>query len=127
MVVAQWINAQYYFSTVDPERFGSGTKTVHNVVGAFGVLSGHNGDLRRGLPLQSVAQGSRLVHEPLRLLAVLEAPIERIDDVIGRNPILQQLFGNDWVALAARPGPGADWQRFTPRGWVPWATAKEST
>ena len=35
MVVAHWINMQYYASTVDPIHFGSGNKTVHNVVGTI--------------------------------------------------------------------------------------------
>ena len=64
LVVAQWINCQYYFSTVAPEVFGAGTKTIHNVVGTAGVIAGHEGDLRLGLPWQSVATGQQLVHEP---------------------------------------------------------------
>ena len=75
LVVAQWINCQYYFSTVAPEVFGAGTKTIHNVVGTAGVIAGHEGDLRLGLPWQSVATGERLVHEPMRLLAVIQAPL----------------------------------------------------
>ena len=62
----------------------------------------HVGDLRLGLPQQSVRHGYQLLHEPQRLLTVIEAPLERIYTVIERNPILQQLFGNDWVTVAAR-------------------------
>ena len=120
LVVAQWINCQYYFSTVAPEVFGAGTKTIHNVVGNVGVISGHNGDLRLGLPWQSVADGDRLRHEPLRLLAVIQAPLARIDTVVERNPILQHLFGNDWVGVAARENPGQPWRRWTVAGWRPW-------
>jgi uncharacterized protein YbcC (UPF0753/DUF2309 family) len=58
MVVASWINLQYYGSSVDPAAFGSGDKTLHNVVGAtIGVLEGNGGDLRVGLPWQSVHDG----------------------------------------------------------------------
>ena len=121
LVVAQWINCQYYFSTVAPQVFGAGTKTIHNVVGTVGVIAGHNGDLQLGLPWQSVSDGQRLLHEPQRLLAVVQAPLERIEEVVARNPILQQLFGNDWVALAARAQPGEPWQRWTRAGWRPWA------
>jgi len=120
LVVAQWINCQYYFSTVAPRVFGAGTKTIHNVVGGAGVIAGHTGDLQLGLPWQSVCDGERLLHEPLRLLAVVQAPLARIDMVVERNPVLQQLFGNDWLALAAREKPGQPWQRWTRAGWRPW-------
>lgn len=120
LVVGQWINCQYYFSTVSPQVFGAGTKTIHNVVGGVGVIAGHTGDLQLGLPWQSVSDGERLLHEPLRLQAVVQAPLERIDAIVERNPILQKLFGNDWVALAARAAPGEPWQRWTRSGWRPW-------
>ncbi len=125
LVVAQWINCQYYFSTVDPDTFGAGTKTIHNVVGGIGVLAGHAGDLQRGLPSQSVFLGSQLIHEPMRLLAIVQAPLDRIDVLIERNTILQHLFGNNWVSLAARQTLTDPWQRHTSRGWQPWTTAKE--
>ena len=104
-----------------PDVFGAGTKTVHNVVGNVGVITGHVGDLRLGLPRQSVSYRNRLLHEPLRLLAIVQAPLARIDTVVDRNPILQQLFGNDWVAVAAREHPEHPWQRWTRAGWQPWA------
>ncbi len=120
MVVAQWINCQYYFSTVAPEIFGAGTKTVHNVIGGVGVLAGHGGDLQLGLPRQSITDGRSFGHEPVRLLTIVQAPLQRIDDVIERNPVLQHLFGNDWVGLAAREHPDDDWQRWTRGGWRRW-------
>jgi uncharacterized protein YbcC (UPF0753/DUF2309 family) len=120
MVVAQWINCQYYFSTVDPVNFGAGTKTVHNVVGGVGVLAGHGGDLQLGLPWQSVADGDRLIHEPMRLLTIVQAPLERIDSIIERNTVLQELFGNGWVALAARGAAEEPWMRHTSHGWKAW-------
>lgn len=120
LVVAQWINCQYYFSTVAPDAFGAGTKTIHNVVGDAGVLAGHVGDLRLGLPKQSIRFGDRLIHEPQRLLAVIQAPLSRIDTVIERNPLLQQLFDNDWVAVAAREDSHDTWQRWTRSGWRSW-------
>jgi hypothetical protein len=120
LVVAQWINAQYYFSSVDPEVFGAGTKTVHNAIGGAGVLSGQDGDLRLGLPWQSVADGETLVHEPMRLLAVVQAPLERIATIVDRNPVLRRLTGNDWITLTARAHPDQPWQRHGPHGWQPW-------
>ncbi len=130
LVVAQWINAQYYFSSVDPEVFGAGTKTVHNAIGGAGVLSGHDGDLRLGLPWQSVAQGETLVHEPMRLLAVVQAPLQRVATIIERNPVLRRLTGNDWITLTARTHPGVPWQRYGTHGWQPWtrtATVEQET
>ena len=127
MVVAQWINCQYYFSAVAPETFGAGTKTIHNVVGGVGVLAGHGGDLQLGLPRQSIAAGPSLAHEPIRLMTVVQAPLERIDTVVERNPVLQQLFGNDWVALAAREGSGHPWRRWTRNGWRPWEAGTPDT
>ena len=124
LVVAQWISCQYYFSSVDPEIFGAGTKTIHNVVGNIGVQGGQAGDLKLGLPWQSVAVGDQLVHEPLRLLAIVQAPRARIEPIIARNRVLRDLFGNGWVALAARDAPEAPWMRHTHDGFVPW-TDKE--
>ncbi|UWZ59694.1 DUF2309 domain-containing protein [Dactylosporangium aurantiacum] len=120
LIVAQWINAQYFASTVEPEIFGAGTKTVHNAVGGAGVLSGHEGDLRLGLPWQSVAHGERLVHEPMRLLAVIQAPLDRVEMIIQRNPALHRLTTHQWITLVAREHPGRPWQRHTPHGWQPW-------
>ncbi len=121
LVVAQWINCQYYFSTVDPERLGAGNKTIHNVVAGLGVLQGPGGDLKLGLPVQGALDGERLYHEPMRLLAIVEAPLARIDDIVRRNPILQHLFGGEWVAVAAREHPDDPWLRRAPAGeWIPW-------
>jgi uncharacterized protein YbcC (UPF0753/DUF2309 family) len=126
LVVAQWINCQYYFSAVAPEVFGAGTKTVHNVIGSVGAIAGHAGDLQLGLPWQSVSDGVTLLHEPMRLLAVVEAPLGRIDAIVDRNPILQRLFGNDWVGLVARDNSGESWQRWTRAGWRPWSESQSS-
>jgi len=116
MVVAHWINMQYYASTVDPEVLGAGDKAVHNPVGSIGVLAGSGGDLCLGLPWQSVGRGEEAYHEPLRLLTVVEAPVERVEAVIARNPILQHLFDGSWVHLVIRE-PGLDeWRRRLPGG-----------
>lgn len=118
VVVAQWINAQYNLSTADPEAFGAGTKALHNVVGDVGVLSGAGGDLRRGLALQSVRAGDRLLHEPVRLMAIVEGRREHIDAAIAGSTTLQQLVGNSWISLVARHGPGDPWQQRTRDGWA---------
>jgi len=86
VIVASWINLQYYGSTVNNQLFGSGNKVLHNVVGTFGVWEGNGGDLRTGLPLQSLHDGVKWMHEPLRLQVFTEAPCERIDKVLQASP-----------------------------------------
>ncbi|WP_027303265.1 DUF2309 domain-containing protein [Rudanella lutea] len=102
MVVAQWINNQYLFSTLDNVAYGSGSKVTHNVAGKLGVMQGNASDLMHGLPLQSVfASDETRYHEPQRLLTVVYAPRYRIDQIIERQPVLQTLFFNGWVKLVA--------------------------
>jgi len=104
LVVASWISLQYYGSTVDNAAFGCGDKVLHNVVGTLGVLEGNGGDLRSGLPWQSLHDGERLVHEPLRLTAVIEAPTEAIDSVLAKHPEVRLLLDNGWLHLFALEG-----------------------
>jgi len=100
LVVAQWINSQYFFSTTDNIAFGAGNKVTHNVVGKLGVMQGNGSDLMHGLPLQSVmATDERLYHQPLRLTAFVVAPRERVQQLVNKHAVLQKLFFNEWVAL----------------------------
>ncbi len=101
MVVASWISLQYYASTVDNELFGSGNKTLHNVVGTVGVFEGNAGDLRVGLPWQSIHDGEVLQHEPLRLSVVIEAPIDAMNRIIEKHETVRQLLDNEWLHLFA--------------------------
>jgi hypothetical protein len=112
VVVASWISLQYYGSTVDNERLGSGNKTLHNVVGALGVLEGNAGDLRVGLPLQSVHDGDRFVHEPLRLNVIIEAPREAMSDILERHPDVRALLDNRWLHLWAMDDRGRVTHRY---------------
>jgi len=112
---------QYYFSTVDPDTFAAGDKTVHNIVAGVGVTEGAAGDLKVGLPLQSLFVEDRAFHEPVRLLTLVEAPLTRIDGVIARNPVLRELFGGRWVHLAARNSRQAPWMlRRADGSWARW-------
>jgi uncharacterized protein YbcC (UPF0753/DUF2309 family) len=119
LVVAQWINAQYYFSTVDNGAFGAGSKVTHSVVGGFGVMQGNGSDLMTGLPAQSVQSADGVAfHEPLRLLAVVRAPLDRVDAVVARHGILQRLFGHGWLALlVADPETGRFLRRNRDGTW----------
>ena len=101
LVVAQWINMQYYLSTVDNQVFGSGSKVVHNVVGDFGVMQGAESDLRMGLPLQSLVNEAGNFHEPMRLLAVIRAPLAAIDAVLEKQHDVRKLVANRWIRLVA--------------------------
>ena len=107
MVVASWINLQYFGSTTNNKVFGSGNKTLHNVVGQIGVLEGNGGDLRTGLPLQSVHDGKRFVHEPLRLNVFIEAPETAMEEVLRKNESVRALVENGWLHLHALHGDGA--------------------
>lgn len=127
LVVGQWISAQYYFSTVDPDVFGAGDKMLHNPVGGIGVLLGEGSDLQVGLPIQALAVGPERMHEPLRLLAVVQAPIECTESIIQRNQVLQELIGGQWITMAGRSHGGDQWSIRTPSGaWEAWSPADAS-
>ena len=127
LVVAQWISSQYYFSTVEPEIFGAGDKMLHNPVGGIGVVVGQSGDLAVGLPMQSVMLGEQRAHDPLRLLAVVQAPLDRIEGIILRNGGLRQLVEGEWIHVVARETDDDAWSFRTPSGgWEPWHLADDS-
>ena len=89
------INLEYYFSRVDNQKLGAGTKLPHNVMGLIGVANGIDGDLRTGLPSQMIE-----VHDPLRLMVIIEHFPSVVEEVIKRNPATFEWFKNEWVKLA---------------------------
>ncbi len=89
------INLEYYFSYVDNIGYGCGTKLPHNITSLLGVMDGAGSDLRTGLPWQMVE-----IHEPVRLLVVLETRPETILGIFERHPALGQLVRNEWIMLA---------------------------
>ncbi|MGD8841910.1 MAG: DUF2309 domain-containing protein [Gammaproteobacteria bacterium] len=99
LVVGQWINMEHYFSTVDNERFGSGSKVYHNVAGRFGVMTGNLSDLRTGLPAQTVLDGGRPYHQPMRLITVIEAPFDHAVQAVENVAVVKRLVRNGWVRL----------------------------
>ena len=124
MVVAHWINMQYHASMVDPVLYGSGNKVLHNVVGGhIGVFEGNSGDLRIGLPLQSLHDGRRWMHEPLRLSVFIEAPRAKIDAVIERHEIVRQLVDNGWLHLFRIEPEGNTVEVRREGAWIPWTAA----
>ncbi len=118
MVVTNWINLQYHASVVDNLRYGSGNKVLHNVVGGrIGVFEGNGGDLRIGLPLQSVHDGENWRHTPLRLSVFIQAPQEPIDRIIAIHATVRQLIDNEWLHLFRLDDAGGSWRYLPCRGW----------
>ncbi len=120
VVVAHWINLQYLASTVDPVRQGAGNKLLHNVVGGgVGVFEGNGGDLRIGLPWQSVHDGERARHTPRRLTVFVEAPRDAIEGVIAAHETVRRLVDHRWLHLIAIGGGAAPTfhRRLPGGGW----------
>lgn len=88
------INLEYFFSRVDNQKLGAGTKLPHNVMGLVGVANGIDGDLRPGLPSQMIE-----VHDPVRLLIVVEHFPDVVLKTIQKNPATYEWFINEWVHL----------------------------
>lgn len=115
--VGAGINLEYWFSTVDPEGWGCGTKLPHNISGLIGVMDGHASDLRPGLPIQTIE-----LHEPVRLLCVVEASPATVEHVARTVPAVGRLVRNGWVQLATLdPTTGAlhVWQDGAFHPWKP--------
>jgi uncharacterized protein YbcC (UPF0753/DUF2309 family) len=113
MVVTNWINMQYYASTVANGVYGAGSKVLHNLVAEMGVLEGNGGDLRVGLPLQSISDGKDILHEPLRLSVFIEAPRDAIEDIVKRHETVRQLLDHEWLhLLQIDPSDGQVWRRL---------------
>lgn len=120
MLVTNWINMQYYASTVDNRLYGSGNKVLHNVVGGrLGVFEGNGGDLRIGLPLQSLHDGHTLRHTPLRLSVFLEAPQSSIHAVILKHEVVRNLIHNAWVHLFQIAPESNSISRYCQGKWQP--------
>ncbi len=93
--VCAGINLEYYFSFVDSAGYGCGSKLPHNITSLLGVMDGAASDLRSGLPWQMVE-----IHEPVRILFVIETTPESMLRLLAKNPPLRELVENDWVQLA---------------------------
>ena len=101
VVVASWISLQYYGSTVSPQVMGGGNKLLHNVCGGIAVIEGNGGGARVGLPWQSVHDGERHVHQPLRLAVCIEAPRDAMTSILAAHDHVRQLFDHSWMHLFA--------------------------
>ncbi|MDX2188755.1 MAG: putative inorganic carbon transporter subunit DabA, partial [Bacteroidota bacterium] len=90
------INLEYFFSKLDNQRFGSGSKLPHNVVGLFGVANGADGDLRPGLASQMIE-----IHDAVRLLLIVEQFPDLLLSTIKKSEAVEQWFLNNWINLIA--------------------------
>ena len=106
------INLEYLFSRIDNSVYGAGTKLPHNVIGLLGVANGVEGDLRTGLPSQMIE-----VHEPARLLIVIDQTTESIDRAIKVIGNLKEWLDHDWIRLAACTPDSRDLLLYRATGW----------
>jgi uncharacterized protein YbcC (UPF0753/DUF2309 family) len=114
--VGAGINLEYYFSCVDNQRLGSGTKLPHNLTALLGVMDGALSDLRTGLPKQMIE-----IHEPIRLQVVVEATPQTLLHIVQREPALARLIQNGWLQVISLSPSGGHMSFFVPdQGFIPW-------
>ncbi|MBI1222081.1 MAG: DUF2309 family protein [Bacteroidetes bacterium] len=106
------INLEYYFSTVDNNRHGAGSKLSHNIAGLIGVVNGIDGDLRTGLPAQMVN-----IHEPLRMLFVVEQNPDLVLKALQLKPRVFQWVRKNWVHCVAFDRREGKFYRITEDGY----------
>lgn len=113
--VCAGISHEYFFATMDPQRWGSGTKLPHNVQGLLGVSNGADGDLRPGLWTQTTE-----IHEPIRLVTIVDAEPEAVSAVLERLPAVRNLCVNAWIHMFACSPSGRGFFRWQGHGFEPY-------
>ena len=114
--VGAGINLEYYFSTVNNERLGCGSKVPHNLTGFCAVMEGAGSDLRTGLPRQMIE-----IHEAMRLQIIVEAKTAVLGQIYARQESLRELIGGGWVHLIAKDPESGEITVFNPgAGFVTW-------
>jgi len=101
--VGAGINLEYYFSSVNNDRFGCGTKVPHNITGFFGIMDGTSSDLRTGLPQQMIE-----IHEAMRLQLLVEAKTSVLEQIYERQESLRELIAGGWLHLSAKDPDSSD-------------------
>lgn len=102
----------YYFSLVDNENFGSGSKLPLNLTSLLGVMTGSQGDLRIGLARQMVE-----IHEPIRNMTIIEAPLERVQKLFESNARLRNILHQHWMRLVVCDPQTGKWHQYGHRSW----------
>jgi uncharacterized protein YbcC (UPF0753/DUF2309 family) len=97
----------YYFSSVDNENFGCGSKLPLNLTSLLGVMTGSQSDLRIGLARQMVE-----IHEPIRNMTIIEAPLERVKKIFDEHPRLRNLLYHHWMRLVVKDPETKSWHIF---------------
>src|SRR5262249_6041290 len=95
-IVCGGLKLEYFFLRVGEQKICAGSKLPHNVMGLVGVANSSDGDLRSGLPLQMIE-----VHDPVRLLMIVEHYPTVVKKVVQSNPALYEWFENEWIHLVA--------------------------
>jgi len=101
---------------VTPALYGGGNKVLHSRLGTLGVFEGNDGDLKPGLPSQSVFWNSEAYHEPLRMQVLVVAPLERVSKILDKHPGVAELFDHGWADLSVRDPQGL-WHRRMQGAW----------
>lgn len=94
--VCSGINLEYYFSFMDNEVYGCGTKLPHNVTSLVGVMNGFQSDLLLGLPWQMVE-----IHDPYRLMLLVVAETKKLKNLLQEIESFNLLVNNGWIHLSA--------------------------
>ena len=118
--VCAGINLEYYFSFIDPVGYGCGTKLPHNITSLIGVMNGAGSDLRPGLPWQMVE-----IHEPVRLLFVIETTPAAMEKIIAQNEAIEKLCNGDWVKLAVLDPNTAEIKLYRDKKFEPYVSETE--
>ncbi|ASL26093.1 YbcC family protein [Azotobacter chroococcum] len=114
------INLEYFFSHVDNQKLGAGSKLPHNVMGLIGVANGNDGDLRPGLPSQMIE-----VHHPVRMMIVVEQFPEVVLKSIQQQPATYEWFANEWLNLTVVHPETHELFRFKDGGFAPYRPLTE--
>ncbi len=118
MIVTNWINMQYYASTIEPEKFGAGNKVLNNVVGTIACIQGNMSDLLGGLTEQSVRYKGEYYHEPIRLQVFIEADTSSIDKIISKHQLLRDLLDNHWLNLISVDPNTREFKLYRSQDWL---------